>query len=369
VHVGLNLVFLVPGETGGMEVYARELIPALVRAAPGVRFTAFVGRDAADVDLGVDRVVLPLRASRRVDWVRGEQLVLPRAAARAGCELVHSFASTAPAYGRFRRVTTIHDLNYLLVPEAHFGLRALGMRALVPLAARTSDRIISVSANTRDDLVARLHVPAERIDVVPPGLGRRPTVEPTPAAELRARLTLGERDVLLCLSAKRPHKNLGGLLDALARIPPARRPVAVMPGYATPHEAELVARAAALGLDADVRFAGWMPDADVEGLFALARLFVFPSFYEGFGLPVLEAMARGVPVACSDRSSLPEVAGDAAVQFDPSDPAAIAAAIERLLSDPEAAARLAERGRERAATFTWERAAAMTLASYERALA
>jgi glycosyltransferase involved in cell wall biosynthesis len=369
MHVGLNLVFLVPGETGGMEIAARELVPELVRAAPAVRFTAFVGRDARDVDLGVDRVVLPVRASNRVEWVRGEQLVLPRAAARAGVDVVHSLASTAPGAGRFRRVVTIHDLNYLLVPEAHFGVRALGMRVLVPLAARRSHRVIAISENTRDDLVARLGVPASQVDVVPNGLGRPPGVAPTPEAALRARLGLGSRRVLLSLSAKRPHKNLMRLLDALALFDPARRPVAVLPGYPTEHEAELRAHTAAIGVADDVRFEGWMPDADVEGLFALASVFAFPSLYEGFGLPVLEAMVRGVPVACADRSSLPEVAGGAALLFDPQDPQAIADAIGRLLDDRELAERLVAAGRARAAEFTWARTARGTIAAYERALA
>jgi glycosyltransferase involved in cell wall biosynthesis len=174
---------------------------------------------------------------------------------------------------------------------------------------------------------------------------------------------------VLSLSAKRPHKNLAGLLDAIAMMPPERRPVLVLPGYPTPHEAELRDRATALGLDDDVRFLGWTSGADVEGLFALSKAFVFPSFYEGFGLPVLEAMARGVPVACSDRASLPELAGDAALLFDPDDPGAIAAALERMLSDPAEAERLRAAGRARAARFTWAKAADLTLASYERALA
>jgi glycosyltransferase involved in cell wall biosynthesis len=368
-HVGLNLIFLVPRETGGMEVAARELIPALVRAAPGVRFTAFVPREAAGEDFGVERVVVPVNSSNRVEWVRGEQALLPGLAARHGCELVHSLASTAPARGRFRRVVTIHDLNYLVVPDAHFGVRGLGMRALVPLAAHRAHRVITDSANTRADVVSRLRVRAGKVDVVPLGLGRPPAGPVTPEPELRRRLDLGERPLVLALSAKRPHKNLAGLLDALAVIPAERRPVAVLPGYATPHEAELRERAAAVGVAGDVRFCGWLPERDVEGLFAAASAFVFPSFYEGFGLPVLEAMARGVPVACADRSSLPEVAGDAALLFDPDDPRAIAAAIERLLGDPDERARLATAGRARAAEFTWERTARATLASYERALA
>jgi glycosyltransferase involved in cell wall biosynthesis len=367
-HVGLNLVFMVPGETGGMEVAARALIPALRDAAPGLRLTAFVNREAAGEDLGIETVVVPVRATSRPQWVAGEQLLLPRLAARAGCDLVHSLASTAPARGRFVRVTTIHDLNYLVVPDAHFGLRALGMRVLVPLAARTSHRVIADSEATRRDLEARLGVAPGKVDVVPLGLGRPSTVAPTPPDELRARYGLGERPLVLALSAKRPHKNLRGLLDALARIPAERRPVAVLPGYATPHEPELRAHADAIGVAGDVRFVGWTSEADVEGLFALARAFVVPSFYEGFGLPVLEAMARGVPVATSDRASLPEVAGDAAVLFDPSDPDAIARALERILGDERERARLIAAGRERAAGFTWARTAELTLAAYDRAL-
>jgi glycosyltransferase involved in cell wall biosynthesis len=369
VHVGLNLVFLVPGETGGMEVAARSLIPALRDVAPGARFTAFVNREGAEADFGIESVVVPVEATSRVQWVRGEQQLLPGLAHRAGCNLVHSLGSTAPAHGRFARVTTIHDLNYLMVREAHFGLRGLGMRVLVPLAARTSHRVVADSESTRRDLVERLRLPAEKIDVVPLGLGRPATHVPTPAAELRERYGLDERPLVLSLSAKRPHKNLRGLLDAVARIPPERRPLLVLPGYPTPHEAELKVHAAALGIAGGVRFPGWTSSADVEGLFALCAAFVFPSFYEGFGLPVLEAMARGVPVACSDRASLPEVAGDAALLFDPSDPAAIAQAIERLLSDRAEAERLRAAGRARAARFTWERAAELTLATYERALA
>jgi glycosyltransferase involved in cell wall biosynthesis len=175
--------------------------------------------------------------------------------------------------------------------------------------------------------------------------------------------------VLLTLSAKRPHKNLAVLISALAAIPAEHRPLLVMPGYPTWHEQELRERATAAGVLDDVRMPGWISGPEVEGLWALSRAFVFPSLYEGFGLPVLEAMARGVPVACSDASSLPEVAGDAALLFDPRDAAGIAAVLRRLLENPEEAQRLSARGIERAREFTWARSAELTLASYERALA
>jgi glycosyltransferase involved in cell wall biosynthesis len=373
-HIGLNLVFLVPGETGGMEVAARELIPQLLAEAPaGTRFTAFVNREAAAAEGPwgelLPAVTVPVRGRSRVQWVLGEQTLLPALAARAGVELLHSMASTAPLAGPFRRVVTIHDLIYARFPDAHPGLRAKGMSLLVPAAARRSRRVIADSESTREDIVALLGVPADRVDVVPLGLGTVQREQPPPQAEVRARLQLGERRVLLSLSAKRPHKNLAVLIGALARIPAERRPLLVLPGYPTWHEQELRELAGALGVQDDVRFPGWISASDLEGLWSVASAFVFPSLYEGFGLPVLEAMARGVPVACSNASSLTEIAGDAALLFDPHDEAAVTAAVERLLGDAGEAERLAARGRERARMFTWERTARLTLQSYDRAVA
>jgi glycosyltransferase involved in cell wall biosynthesis len=371
-HVGLNLIFLVPGETGGMEVVARELIPALLDQAPaGMRFTAFVNREAAadDGPWGelLPSVTVPVNARERVQWVLGEQTLLPLLAARAGVELVHSMASTAPLWGRFRRVVTVHDLIYARFPDAHAGIRDKGMRVLVPSAARRSDRVIADSHSTREDLVELLGLARARIDVVPLGLGAVRREQPLPERDVRTHLELGERDVVLSLSAKRPHKNLLALIGALAQIAPERRPVLVIPGYPTAHESELRARAAALGIAGDLRFPAWLSNAELEGLWSITRAFVFPSLYEGFGLPVLEAMVRGVPVACSNASSLPEVAGEAALLFDPHDPAAIASAISRLLSDETLRARLHARGIARARQFTWERTARLTLESYARA--
>jgi glycosyltransferase involved in cell wall biosynthesis len=374
VHVGLNLIYLVPGETGGMEVVARELIPALRQAAPDVRLTAFVNREAAEAGQGpwieeIPSVVVPVRARRRTEWVRGEQQLLPRIAQRQNVDLVHSFASTAPGWGRFRRVVTIHDLIYRIYPEAHSGVLSLGMRVLVRLAAKRSHRVIADSKSTRDDLVRLLRVPTERIDVVPLGVADSSQVPAAPEDELRARYEIGTRQVALSVSAKRPHKNLVRLLDALALIPAERRPVLVVPGYSTWHEDELRDRVRAAGLEEDVRFLSWVPTRDLEGLYAASTCFIFPSLYEGFGLPVLEAMRRGLPVACSARSSLPEVAGNAALMFDPEDPRAIASAIQRLLTDAQLADRLQQAGRQQAEGFTWAATAEGTVQSYRRALA
>ena len=376
MRVALNLVYLVPRETGGMEVYARELLPRLA-GIPGLDPVAIVNEAAAaDRDAPwnttVRSVVAPVDARDRKQWVWGEQRHVPRLARGERADLVHSLASTGPARlaGGPPRVTTVHDLHYAVAPNAHFGLRALGMRLLVPAAVRASRRVITPSESTKRDVVRLIGAAADSVDVIPmattpPGAA----ADATDARELRDRLRLGKRQVLLSLAAKRPHKNVEGLIDALALIPSERRPVLVVPGYATEHEVSLLARAADRGVAESLCFPGWLSDRDVEGLWRLADAHVFASFYEGFGLPVLEAMSRGVPGACSDRASMPEVLGDAGLLFDPSDARAIATAVERLLGEPELRDRLKMAGVRRAAEFSWARTAESTAEVYAHALA
>jgi glycosyltransferase involved in cell wall biosynthesis len=325
-----------------METAARAVIPHLA-AQPDLRITAFVNREAAGTLDGIDEVVVPVNASNRVEWVRGEQQHIPRLAARAGCDVVHSLGSTAPLWGRFRRVTTIHDLLYKLAPEAHFGVHGLGMRVLVPAAARRSHRIIAVSQATRDDLHEHLHVAPSKVDVVPQGVALPAHVERRP-----------ER-MVLCVGAKRPHKNAVAMIEALAGT--GLR--AVVTGYRTAYDDVLRERARALGVELELP--DWVDD--LGDLYARAGVVVVPSLYEGFGLPLLEAMAHGVPVVASNRSSLPEVAGDAALLVDPEDREGLRAAIERALREGD---RLGAAGRERAARFTWERTADLTAATYRR---
>jgi glycosyltransferase involved in cell wall biosynthesis len=372
MHVGLNLIYLVPGETGGTETYARELVSALLTNHPQLRLTAFINREST-ADAGspwrdlVPTVTVPVNARRRSEWVRGEQQLLPALASRSNIDVLHSLANTAPLLGRQRRVVTIQDVIFRMYPETHTRARAVALRVLVPLAARRSHRIIASSGSTRDDLVNLFGVRSSKIDVVPLGLGTR-TVQPTPEPQLRARLELGSRTVVLSASAKRPHKNLLRLIDALALIPRERRPVLILPGYPTPYEDELRKRAKILGLENDTRFVGWVSDGDIEGLYALAACFVFPSLYEGFGLPVLEAMARGVPVATTNRGALAEVAGNAALVFDPDDSRSIASAVERLITDRGERERLRGLGATQAARFTWEATAAGTVSVYRKSL-
>jgi glycosyltransferase involved in cell wall biosynthesis len=371
MHVGLNLIFLVPREMSGLETYARELTSALLREQPDLRVTAFVNREASSDPSWrelVPTITVPVYGRRRSSWVRGEQVLLPRLAHRAGVDVVHSLASTAPSWGSFRRVVTIHDVIYRIHPEAHAGWRSLAMRALVPLAARRSDRVIVPSRATREDLIRLLKVPEEKIDLIPNGFGAPPAAHWDSEEELRRRHDLGTRPFVLTVSLKRPNKNLLRLLEAMALIPAQRRPILVLAGHATPYEAQLRARAVDLGLGEHTRFLGWVPSEELEGLYRSATCFVFPSLYEGFGLPVLEAMARGTPVACSNRGALIEVADHAALLFDPEQPDAIAAAIEKLLADPIERERLSRAGREQAARFTWAEAARRTFETYESAV-
>lgn len=371
MHVGLNLIFLVPGETGGTETYARELIRALRQEAPEIALTAFVNREAANdptlLPPDVDAVTIPVSGRNRLDWVRGEQLLLPRAAERRGVDLLHSLGNTAPGWGKFRRIVTVCDLHFLVAPESHFGIRAYGMRLLVPLAARTSHRVIAISEATATDIREHLKLPRP-IDVTPLGVRVARTEVGLPETEIRERFELGDRELLLSFAAKRPHKNLMRLLQALALIPAERRPVLVLPGYPTPHEEELKAEAARLGVENDTRFRGWLPAEEAEGLFATAAVFVVPSLFEGFGLPIVEAMARGVPVCCSNRGAMQEVAGDAAVTFDPESAPAIAQALDGVLASRDTRAKLRQAGLARAAEFTWTRTAQLTLDSYVAAM-
>jgi glycosyltransferase involved in cell wall biosynthesis len=337
-----------------------------------MRFTAFINREAAGAGGGpwgelIPAVVIPVRARNRLEWVRGEQQLLPQAAQRRGVTLVHSLANTAPVWGSYTRTVTIHDLLHRIAPEAHLGMLSRGMRVLVTAAARRSARVIVDAESTRDDVHRLLGLDPRRVDVVPLGLGAR-RVSAMPSAVVREMLSEPSRPVVLSVSALRPHKNLVRLIEAIGLIPPERRPVLVIVGYPTDHQAELLDRIGALGLDDNVRVLGWVPSETLEGLYEATDAFVFPSLYEGFGLPVLEAMARGVPVACSGQGSLREVAADAALTFDPRSTPEIAEAIERLLAGGPEVERLRRAGPEQAARFTWAQTARGTIASYQRSL-
>lgn len=365
MHVAFNLLHLVPGETGGAEIYARRLLPALRKAAPDLKQTVFVGTAARDEDWGEGVTVVPLRfdARSRARRVLAEQTRLPRAVRSSGADLLHNVFNTAPADPGVPQVTTIHDVIHRRFPEK--GVTALGVRALVPLAARRSTRILTVSESSKTDIVRFLGIPADRVDVAPNGPGIPEALTGPPEAEIRRRFDLGDAPLLLTVAPNRAHKNVPRLVEALAQIPDA---VLVVPGYEAGRSRDLESRAGRLGVAARLRRPGWVDEETLDGLYRAADCFVFPSLAEGFGLPVLEAMLRGAPVTCSNTTSLPEVAGDAALLFDPTDVDAIAVSVRRILDDPALAERLREAGAERARRFSWEEAAHRTLACYQRVL-
>jgi glycosyltransferase involved in cell wall biosynthesis len=234
----------------------------------------------------------------------------------------------------------------------------LGTNVLVTAAARRADRVITVSHASADDIARELRLPADRVTVVPNG------VTPPPAAPAApADVGQGARPLALSVASDLPHKNLAALVDGLALIPAEDRPVLAFAGYGTDTGA-LRERAAERGVAGDVRLLGAVDPGRLEALYAAAALVVTATRFEGFGLPVLEAMARGVPVACSDLPVLREVGGDAAVWLEPGIPATIAHAITAALADAE---RLRAAGLLQAARFSWAAAARATAGVYERA--
>jgi len=379
LRIGLNLVYLNP-ESGGAGRYARELIRALQTVEPGTALTAFVSSEVPDDVIEgdwpapIDFVRLPVTVTHgppgNFVLTMGSQWgVVPWMAARRRLDVVHGLANITPlAAPRVATVVTVLDLIWMRFPETLDRRATAGMKLTTPPSARRATRVIAISEAAKADLVATLGLAPERIDVTPLGFRLDAQVAPEPEAALRARYELGDAPVVLSVAQKREHKNLAGLVRAVASLAD-RRVMLVLPGSPTPHEAELRALAAELGIADRVRFPGWITNAELEGLYALADVFVLPSFEEGFGLPILEAMGRSVPVACSNVSSLPEVAGDAAELFDPRSVESIAAAVERLLGDADRRAELVRRADARLVEFTWERTARATLASYRRAIA
>ncbi len=235
------------------------------------------------------------------------------------------------------------------------------------LALRTARQVVAISEASRLDLLAAFPVAPDRVTTTP--LAPDPQFQPqsiAAVAALRERYALPAA-FLLYLGINKPHKNLVALIQCLRPVASGHRTLVIAGAWDTRYP-QAKATAQALGMGERVRFLGPVPEVELPALYAAATAFVFPSRYEGFGLPVLEAMACGTPVACSNVSSLPEVAGDAALLFDPDDPAAMTQALHRLLEDASLRADLQTRGLAQAARFTWEQTAAATLRVYRKLL-
>ena len=280
--------------------------------------------------------------------------------------LFHSTYYLMPYRPGLPTLLTVYDLIALLHPQT-VSLRArLFFRVATRLALAASDRIVTISASARDDLLAHFPVDPSQVTAIP--LAADPRFRPQPAdaiARVRAKYHLPDRYIFY-LGINKPHKNLPRLIKAFTLLRNAQYPIPNIPliiaGAWDDRYPESRALAAPLG-DA-VRFLGPVDDADLPALHSGVTLFVFPSLYEGFGLPVLEAMACGAPVVCGNRSSLPEVAGDAGLLVDPTDTDAITAAIRRVVEDDGLRRALGEKSLAQAGRFSWQRTAAETLAIY-----
>lgn len=342
MHVVFDLLFLVPGSTGGRETYARELLPRLRAVRPDWRFSALLPREAAGggwwSECCDEAVVLPrVSGSQRLRWALGELLEVPRAA--RGADVVHALGNFGPVWGGSPRVVTVHDVIWKRLPDTVPAAVRLPTTALVGGAARRAARVLTPSQASREDIVALLGVDPDRIRVVPNGIAA-PREGNAERGRVRAGAT-GDEGIALCVASDVGHKNL----DALAAAAPAIPARVVFAGHGT----ERLGGLGAVSAD------------DLEDLYAAAAVVVLPTRYEGFGLPVGEALARGIPVACSDLGVLREVGGGTLFTFDPSDPSSIARGVTEALDAPLDQARL----RAQVSGFTWDRAASAVAATYE----
>lgn len=366
-RIGLNALFLDPGVSGGSETYLRQLVPAIAEQTPGVELEIATTRRGAQALVGAGWtdfariLVLPVDQGERARHLLTEQVRLPDLARRRDWDVLHSLANLAPVRAAVPSVVTLLDLLFLRHRTMSW-LTTTALRLTVVPAARRADALIAISATARDEMCDIAGFSPGDFTVVPLGPGRSAAaVTPTPERELRARHRLGDARVALCVAAKRPHKNQELLIRAVRHLPDDV--LVVLAGHPEGYDAELRALAADLDVDARVRFVDYLPDADLEGMWALASCGAFPTLAEGFGLPLLEALERGVATAASDIPVLHEVGGEVPHWFDPHDPAAAAAAIAAAIADDGAD----KRGRAQAERFSWAANARATLAVYERA--
>ena len=349
------------GETGN-ETYVRGLLRGLESLG---RHDAVAVR-RSNVDVGAH---LPVLLPRRSDAAR-LLADLPAAARSCGANVIHS-TYAAPPRARCARVVTVHDVSFLAYPEWFTSRDLAVLNAGVRFSVRRAERVIVPSQHARDELIRLLAVPEQRISVTPEAADERfhPLNEDETDPVLR-RYGLS-RPFVLSVGNQQPRKNLGRLLQAWKMLAAAGQCAGCRLVIAGGHHGrrdDLASLAAALGLSEQVRLLGYVPHDDVPALCSAAEAFAFPSLYEGFGLPLLEAMACGTPVACSNVTSLPEVAGEAAVYFDPADVSGMAATLGALLSDERLRAALRDRGLRRAAQFSWKACARATVAVYEDAV-
>jgi glycosyltransferase involved in cell wall biosynthesis len=377
MKIGIS-AFATDSGKSGISQYAANVVGRLVALAPQHECVAFINHADADwVQSWHPRltvVSLPDWTGHPVASIFWHLVYFPGMLRRHGCDLVFMPAGNrrlAWSYG-VPSVGTVHDFSQLHVPQKYDAARMFYIMRVLPRMMRRLTRVISVSESTRRDLESFAEVPSERIRVIYNGADLE-RFAPRPRAEARAELPAGlnipERYVLYIARLEHPGKNHVRLLEAFAAMKRAtdRPQKLVLVGGAWNGAEVIHARVAELGLSDQVVFPGFVPNEVLPALYAAADAFAFPSLFEGFGIPVLEAMASGTPVCAASTSSIPEVVGDAGLLFDPLDVPAMTESLIRLLQDQPLRRRLIAAGIQRAAAFSWDIAAKATLAELEAA--
>lgn len=372
MRIGIDATAL-PLQRTGVATYVFGLLGGLAAVDSDNTYVVFA-KPVHIAQFGISRpnftlvpVDLPARGLR-LAW---EQVGLPRDVRRRGLDVLHSPHYTMPLRHTTRAVVTFCDMTFLLHPELHQALKRVYFPAMMRWSARKADRLVTISESTRDDLVRLWHLDPGRVTAVPLAAGAEfEPPAPERITEACGRYGLEPDSYILYVGVLEPRKNVDRLVAAFGRVaerlPGLDLVIAGKRGWMYD---QVFAQVEALGLSHRVRFPGYVAKEDLPGLYGGARVFAYPSRYEGFGLPVLEAMRCGAPVVTTNVSSMPEVAGDAAVLVDPDDVAGLAEALLRVATDPALARDLARRGRERAGRFSWERCARETLEVYEQVVA
>src|SRR3989441_4146012 len=351
----------------GIGTYIRNLLRQLARLDRETEFVVFCRPDDREALTSLGENFRPV-PERSANYSVAEQLSIPLALRREGITLFHAPHYVLPPLVRCRSVVTIHDCIHLMFPQyLPSRLTLQYARTSIALAARRAARVMTVSESSKRDILRFVDVKPEKIDVIYNAYDERFTIEPREedVVRVRERYQLHDEFVLYAGNVK-PHKNLERLIDAfdLVRKRGLDHLKLVMIGDDISKYTALRRAVHQHQLHKYVRFLGYLPEETLAVMYRLAGVFVFPSLYEGFGLPPLEAMASGTPVVTSNVSSLPEVAGDAAVLVDPYDPRAIAEGIPRRLTDQALRRDLRKRGVARAGQFSWEQSVRRVRAIY-----
>jgi len=358
LRIGVNALYLIPGGVGGTEIYLRHLLAALAAIDSENEYFVFTNRetDAALVPAAANfhAVPQPVRARFRPARILWEQTGLALATAARRLDVLLNPGFTAPILCACPEVTVFHDLQHKRHPEYFRWFDLPFWRALLWASAHRSRLLIADSEATRADLVRFYRLAPERIRVAPLG------ADPAFFEIARARRTAVIEPYFLCASTSHPHKGLVPLVRAFARFARERPGFRLVITGVRGFHAQAVE--SAVGPSDAVQLTVWLPREELYKLFRHAFAFVYPSTFEGFGLPVIEALAASIPTACSSIEPLASLAGDAALLFEPASVDALYQALERLASDESLRARLAAAGPPRAAEFTWEKTAVKTLA-------